>query len=422
MLNKEWPRIRLIGKGFVLVLASMAVCSSAQVYPRDHINGSLTYVGQVPVLKLWGTPREQGYAYGFLAGRKILAIFNGFLAENELGIDQAFFESSLAPQIRRMKIEPIYDEELQAMFEGIKASARGKMHIPALKRDLKASDLVVMNCLNDLVRMGCSSVSTWGKMTTDGSPLIGRNNDWHRIPAMIENQLVVARIPPRESGRHAFASVSWAGIIGCITGMNDKGIVLTSHDASGLAPFVRTGFHPYMLTFRSVIESTSPGTAIQDVENALRSRVTGIGKNLMITIPSGTDGPASVVFEVDGDLSQGHGFTKRLPREAESFLVSTNHFRLRMEPSGTCERYALLQDRLGRIRRDPGETRVSAALTWDLLRRVVIPGWRTHHSVVFEPDKKLMHVALAEAGTDAPFRPPVTIDVSSLLKAEDPRR
>jgi hypothetical protein len=29
---------------------------------------------------------------------------------------------------------------------------------------------------------------------------------------------------------------------------------------------------------------------------------------------------------------------------------------------------------------------------------------------------------LAEAGTDAPFRPPVTLNVSSLLKAEDPRR
>jgi isopenicillin-N N-acyltransferase-like protein len=416
MFNKELPRSHFIRKALFSLTIFVAVYPNSHLYSLNQINGSLTYVEKVPVLKLWGTPREQGYAYGFLLGRKIIAIINGFLENNNLGINKNLYESALIPEINRMKIELVYEEELQAMFEGIKASTRGNIFISFLKRDLKYADLVAMNCMNDLIRMGCTSVSTWGKMTRDGSPLIGRNNDWHRIPAMIENQLVVARIPPRESGRLAFVSVCWAGIIGCITGMNEKGIVLTSHDARGLAPSVRTGFHPYMLTFRSVIESTSPGTSIQNAEDVLKSRVTGIGKNLMITIPSGRDGPAAVVFELDGDLTKENGFTKRFPRESDSYLICTNHFRLRKKPAGDCERYALLLRSLERINQNNAEKKVTIELIWNLLKHVVIPGWRTHHSVVFEPDKKLMHVALAETGNDAPFCQSVTLDVSNLLK------
>jgi hypothetical protein len=392
-----------------------AVYPNPNSFPLPQVNGSLTYVKKIPVLKLWGTPREQGFAYGRLAGRKIIAAFDGFLESNNLGIDNNQYESTIISGLSRMHIEPAYEEELRAMLSGIRAATDGNIYIPSLKRDLRYEDLLAINCLNDIIRMGCSSVAAWGKMTSDGSPLIGRNNDWHRIPPMIENQLVVARIPPPESGKLAFVSVSWAGIIGCITGMNEKGIVLTSHDASGLAPSVRTGFYPYMLTFRDVIESTSPGTAIKNVEDVLKNRVSGIGKNLMITIPTGRDGPAAVVFELDGDLTKDSGFTKRFPRESDSYLICTNHFRVRKEPSGICERYTLLLGRLKSIDLNTTVNKVTTDRIWDLLKLVVIPGWRTHHSVVFEPDKKLMHVALAESGKDAPFYQAVTFNVSDLL-------
>jgi len=416
MFNEELLRSRFVRKVLFSLLIFVAAYPNSHVNSLNQINGSLTYVEKVPVLQLWGTHREQGYTYGFLLGQKIIDVFNRFLEENHLGINKNLYESALIPGLNRMKIEAVYEEELQAMLEGIKASTKRNIFIPFLERDLKYADLVVVNCLNDLIRMGCSSVSTWGKITSDGSPLIGRNNDWHQIPVMIENQVVVARIPPRESGRLAFVSVSWIGIIGCITGMNEKGIVLTSHDASGLASSIHTGFHPYMLTFRSVIESTSPGTSIQNVEDVLKSRVTGIGKNLMISIPSGKDGPASVVFELDGNLTKENGFTKRFPRESDSYLICTNHFRMRKKPAGNCERYALLLRSLERINQDNAEKKVTVEVIWDLLKNVVIPGLRTHHSVVFEPDKKLMHVALAETEIDAPFCPTVTFDVSSLLK------
>jgi isopenicillin-N N-acyltransferase-like protein len=406
-------RLSTPGPGFSA--AERRAAADPPPFSLPQVKGSLTYVKKIPVLKLWGTPQEQGFAYGQLAGRKIIAAFTGFLESNDLGVDKSEYENTIIPGLGRMLIEPAYEEELRAMLAGIQAATDGNIFIPSLKRDLRYEDLVAINCLNDIIRMGCSSVAAWGKMTSDGSPLIGRNNDWHRIPPAIENQLVVARIPPAESGKLAFVSVAWAGIIGCITGMNEKGIVLTAHDASGLAPSLRTGFYPYMLTFRDVIESTSPGTTIKNVEDILKSRVSGIGKNLMITIPTGSDGPAAVVFELDGDLTRGHGFAKRFPSVSESYFICTNHFRIRKKPSGTCERYTLLLERLKSIDPNTAANKVTTDRIWDFLKLVVIPGWRTHHSVVFEPDKKLMRVALAEPEKDAPFCQVVTFDVSDLL-------
>ena len=137
----------------------------AAVYPIPDLfslpqaNGSLTYVEKIPILKLWGTPKEQGFAYGMLTGPKIIAVFNKFLESNNLGINENQYESTIIPGLSRMKIEPAYEEELRAMFAGIRASTKENIHISFLKRELKYTDLLGINCLNDMIRMGCSSVS-----------------------------------------------------------------------------------------------------------------------------------------------------------------------------------------------------------------------------------------------------------------------
>jgi hypothetical protein len=270
--------------------------------------------------------------------------------------------------------------------------------------------------MNDIIRMGCSSVSVWGDMTEEGSPITGRNNDWHKIAAMIENQLVIVRIPPEGSGKLGFVSVAWPGVIGCITGMNEKGIVLTSHDSRGLPSSVRNGIYPYMMTFRTIIESTSPGTAVQDVEEILNGRITGIGKNLMITIPTGSDGPCAIVFELDGNRETDHGYTKCFPEASHSYMICTNHFRKRKEPDGDHWRFELLNNRLEMTARNNSEKRITVENVWDMLEEVVLPGLRTHHSVVFEPDDKIMHIAIAEPDKDAPFCKKVQFNISELLK------
>ncbi|MGB2988317.1 MAG: hypothetical protein WBE26_20800, partial [Phycisphaerae bacterium] len=57
---------------------------------------------------------------------------------------------------------------------------------------------------------------------------------------------------------------------------------------------------------------------------------------------------------------------------------------------------------------------------WNMLGGVSIEGIITHHSVVFEPNKRLMHVAFAENGKHAPKCKAVTLDVAKLLAGDYP--
>lgn len=59
----------------------------------------------------------------------------------------------------------------------------GGAHVPRLGRDLRATDLLVLDAMTDLLAIGCSSVSAWGPATKGdpalaGAPAIVRNLDW----------------------------------------------------------------------------------------------------------------------------------------------------------------------------------------------------------------------------------------------------
>ena len=54
-----------------------------------------------------------------------------------------------------------------------------------------------------------------------------------------------------------------------------------------------------------------------------------------------------------------------------------------------------------------------------MLKGVSMEGITTLHSVVFEPNKCLMHVAFTKKGKPAPECKPITLDVVELLKGVD---
>jgi hypothetical protein len=63
---------------------------------------------------------------------------------------------------------------------------------------------------------------------------------------------------------------------------------------------------------------------------------------------------------------------------------------------------------------------LDVAGAWKLLQDVAQPGSAgfpilTHHSVVFEPDRRLMHVAFSTGGKAAPLSRPIDLDVAELL-------
>lgn len=110
--------------------------------------------------------------------------------------------------------------------------------------------------------------------------------------------------------------------------------------------------------------------------------------------------------------------TIRNPRKVNSFIAFTNHYNKRADPI-SCRRYSTLIVRLALIAGTEGKEHLTVKRAWNTLEHVSVEGVITHHSVVFEPNKRLMHVAFATDGKHAPQCKFVTLDVTKLLKGVD---
>lgn len=456
--------------------------AGAQESDRTHlsaaptpVNGRVETVEGVRVLTVWGTPRERGYAHGRLAGQEIIDLLNRFLSEGRVIGGAAGYERQRMMMGLLTHIAPQYEEELRGMFSGIEAATGGAMEVPALKRKLEYGDLVGINCIPDAARMGCSSFAVWGRMTSDGATLAGRNLDWHRVSALDGAQLVIAHVlPPGE--RRSWVSVAYPGFIGCLTGMNADGVAVSMHDVHAGRPDARAGFVPRALALRDAIEAAGAARPGEDVAAVLRRRLSAVGNNVPVVFPSTGGSDGAIVVEYDGRTSQTRGVTVRAAAEAGSkseasadkavgesagraadaadpgrrgprdenpgragandsgsvtadarnrngalvnSLICTNHYRLRRSAE-PCDRYGDIERALARLAAEGRKLDVAGA--WEILSLVDRPtplarDCVTYHSAVFEPNRLRVHVAFSRGDTPAPRNKPVTLDVARLTRS-----
>ncbi len=273
--------------------------------------------------------------------------------------------------------------------------------------------------MGDVLRTGCSSFAAWGSVTENGQTIAGRNMDWPTNPALEGSQIVTVRVPPTGSALQGWVSVFWPSLIGCTTGMNAEGVTVAMHDSNSPAPSTSADFTSSTLLYREAIEAAQAETALEDITRVFRQRHTLPGYNMMVTRPDTGHGPAAVVFEHDGDLTHDKGMTLRKPEGLDTFLACTNHSRARYGPApGT--RHPRLYGGLEKVAAREGKHHLTVKRAWKMLIGVSPEGVLTHHSVVFEPNKLLMHVAFAQNGRHAPQCKHITLDVTKLLAGDYP--
>jgi hypothetical protein len=369
----------------------------------DHdttVHGALEVVDGQTVLRVWGTPRQMGFAHGALLRAEILDVVEHYALDvvppRTLAMTGAILADAAA-------VPPTLRAEAEGIIEGMQHA--GGARIAALDRDLAVDDLLVLNAMTDLLSVGCSSVSAWGSAAAGelgGRPAIVRNLDWSDDTDLLEHQIVLVTMPS-DASRRPLVSVAFAGYIGCLSCMNDAGITALfnmgyGEGTAGLAGMFEA-FAPANLLVRDALErrdADGDGQSTgEDVEKTVRD-ATHVGSWILHVLEPGAiatehgRAPARIL-EVESD-----GVVTRAPGEGTlgpELLAATNHLRAKAEPR-ECSRYDRIEARARRHDR-----RFDRDALWDLGRDLRLS--EVVHTMLVEPDTRRVALWLRKPGERA---------------------
>jgi hypothetical protein len=187
-----------------------------------------------------------------------------------------------------------------------------RAEVVALARDTALDERAVAlaQCFLDLQpSTACSTVTLPASAAPDGIARFGRNLDFPSRDIADKRTVILIYHP---AGRYAFAAITWPGLIGVLSGMNEHGLTLANMEVPR-APRLPTAM-PYTLLYRMVLERCR---TVDEAIQLLKTTPRQSANNLMLMDASG----ARAVVEI---TPQSLIVRRGRPHSA---LLSTNHQR-----------------------------------------------------------------------------------------------
>ena len=377
--------------------------------PRIQVNDSMYFKGENSLRKnkfgQWelvasGNPLDLGNTIGALSQELLQKQEEIFFSQVEEIVPSKFKQDLLRKFLawynRQMYL--YVKNEYKAEIIGISRYASDKYDYIAdkyLRTMYLHSAHDIGHALQDRALVGCSSFAVWGENTTDGNLLIARNFDFYAGDDFAQEK-VISFIQPEEG--YNFMSVSWAGMIGVMSGMNIKGLTVTINAGKSDVPLIAKT--PISLVTREIVQYAS--NIDEAIEIAKKSE---IFVSESILVGSAADNRAVII-----EMSPENFGVYEL--ENSSRLICSNHFQSaayqsddnnleHITNSHSQYRYDRMEELLDKTEIVTPEKAVAILRNTKGLddkdigygNEKALNQLLAHHGIIFEPSKKMVWVS-----------------------------
>jgi len=229
----------------LVVVFAVAACTAAQAdFIGKHGKGWLESQQGFLILHVEGTPAEMGEQHGALLKGHVQANLKSVMAEarrmgQEMGLGDPMPMLDMLWTQLAANTPPEYLEEMKGVAAG------AEIDLKDLQR------MVAVTEAGEIMRT-CSSFCVWGKATADGKMYQSRNLDYTMDGGLQDNFMLLVAKP---QGKLAFASPSYAGLVGVVSGINEKGIAVGEIGAGATKAEQNFNGTPMPFLLRRVLET-----------------------------------------------------------------------------------------------------------------------------------------------------------------------
>jgi isopenicillin-N N-acyltransferase like protein len=250
------------------------------------------------------------------------------------------------------------------------------------------------HALQDFQLVECTSFSVWNEKSSDSSLIHGRNFDFYFGDDFAKNKIISFTNPDQG---YRFMTVTWGGMIGAVSGMNEKGLSVTINAAKSTIP--GKAKTPITILTREILQYA------KNIEEAFNiASTTEIFVSESIMIGSAEDNKTAIIEKTPDK------YALYLPDT--NFITCTNHFQSdsfktdslnlqNMEESSSQYRSMRLMELMDRYERISPQKMAEILRNRDgihdkkigLGNEKAINQLIAHHSIIFKPEEKKVWIS-----------------------------